>query len=130
MADTPQIKCPTCKTMMPYTVADCPNCNRRMPDLGLQLAKRNKIALYIVCGILALVVGFCVFFVVKPVYCPIHNVAMTDTGKFDEIPPLSGHTYKVYRCPEGHEIQIDQCPTCTHEGDRRFQEKELKELGR
>ena len=90
----------------------------------------NKVGSYIAIGILVLIIGLCAFCALKPVYCPIHNKAMTDTGKLEEIPPLSGHTYKVYRCPEGHEIQIDQCPSCTDEGDRRFQEKELKQLGR
>lgn len=30
MADTPQIKCPQCKTSMSYTAAACPSCKRRM----------------------------------------------------------------------------------------------------
>lgn len=30
MPSVPQIKCPQCKTMMPYTAAACPNCKRRM----------------------------------------------------------------------------------------------------
>ncbi len=27
---TPQVKCPNCKTSMPYTAAACPNCKHRM----------------------------------------------------------------------------------------------------
>jgi ribosomal protein S26 len=29
-SDIPQIKCPDCKALMPYTAASCPNCKRRM----------------------------------------------------------------------------------------------------
>jgi len=121
--------------MMPSTAAACPNCKGRNPGnpnsgLGAQMANGNKIGCYFVIGILVLIIGLCVFRAVKPVYCPIHNVAMTDTGKLEEIPPLSGHTYEIYRCPEGHEIQIDQCPSCSEDGDRQFQQKELEKLGR
>ena len=31
---TPQIRCPNCKTSMPYTAASCPNCNRRMVEVA------------------------------------------------------------------------------------------------
>src|SRR2546423_13955597 len=30
----PQIKCPSCKTSMPYTAAACPGCGRRMVSTG------------------------------------------------------------------------------------------------
>ena len=30
---TPQIRCPNCKTLMPYTAAACPNCTRQMEDV-------------------------------------------------------------------------------------------------
>ncbi len=34
MNSKPQIKCPNCKTSMPFTAAECPKCNRRMVTLS------------------------------------------------------------------------------------------------
>ena len=73
-----------------------------------------------------LFLGFCAYVAFKPVNCPIHNVGMHATGRIEEIPPLSGHTYEWYSCPQGHEVMIDQCPRCTSRGDDEFQEKEIE----
>jgi hypothetical protein len=85
----------------------------------------NKIALSIVGCVFLLIIGFCVYVLNKPVYCPAHNLAMTDTGKLIERPLMSGHTYKVYHCPQGHEWEVDQCPSCSEEGDSEFQRKQI-----
>jgi hypothetical protein len=63
MTDKPQIKCPNCKTSMPYTAAECPNCKRRMvampgnPNSGSGTVKMvNKSA--IIGGLIAALVLF------------------------------------------------------------------------
>lgn len=69
MADTPQIKCPACKTSMPYTAAACPNCKRRMVAIagnpnsgsGVQMASKTVIGGLIAAGIILVLMMFCCF---------------------------------------------------------------------
>lgn len=67
MSDAPQIKCPSCKTLMPYTAATCPNCKRRMvattgnpnSGSGVQMASKNAIGGIIAAGVIFLLMIFC-----------------------------------------------------------------------
>lgn len=69
MAETTQIECPSCKTMMLYTAAVCPNCKRRMVAMpgnlnsgsGVQMASSGLIGGLIAAGIILALVMFCCF---------------------------------------------------------------------
>ncbi|MDT4969834.1 MAG: hypothetical protein QOJ64_4571 [Acidobacteriota bacterium] len=128
------VPCPDCHNRCSPTAVTCPKCGRVMQPGDLEsktsppLTKKARATLFAIACFFVLAVGTCIVISSRPPECPIHKVAMTDTGRTEERPPLSGHLYRYYNCPQGHEWLVDECPSCTKQGDADFQQKELRKI--
>jgi DNA-directed RNA polymerase subunit RPC12/RpoP len=125
----PTVRCPECRTPMPYTVAACPNCGRRMvngpsntshnesnPNAAVTTRasgmSREKKGCLIILGIIAVLVLALVIVSSRPPKCPIDGTSMTATGR--SFPRDDGKAGRIreYRCPNGHEFRfVDNNPS-------------------